>query len=243
MQYLQDENVTGNYIISGDFNVYEASEDAFQNLVNPSTAQFKFIDPVNRMGSWNNNSAYADVHTQSTHSTSNGCASGGGLDDRFDFVLVSQDIMDDGDHIEYVSNSYKALANDGNHFNGAINNPANNSVPANVLDAIYNCSDHLPVVMDMIITEASPNSIVENVATHWTLNMVSPHHSIKGKLSGELGNYHIKIYTITGTLLSTIDVENQTEVIFEYTAPMSGVLLVEVIDESGYRKVIRVIQN
>jgi hypothetical protein len=51
--------------------------------------------------------------------------------------------------MEYVSNSYKAVANDGNHFNSSIINPTNTSVPATVLDAIYNCSDHLPVVMEL----------------------------------------------------------------------------------------------
>ncbi|UTW67511.1 T9SS type A sorting domain-containing protein [bacterium SCSIO 12643] len=243
MKYITDENINGNYIFSGDFNVYAASEAAFQNLVNPSNPQVKFIDPVNRMGSWNNNGAYADVHTQSTRSVGNGCASGGGLDDRFDFVLISQDIKDNGNRIEYVSNSYKALANDGNHFNSAINNPSNNSVPANVLDAIYNGSDHLPVVMDMIITEAQPNSVAESVQSDWAIQMISPGDRVSGKLVGPSGNYTIKIYSITGALLKHQDIVHQGETTFEYSDMPKGVLLVKVEDNSGNKKVVRVIQN
>jgi hypothetical protein len=52
-------------------------------------------------------------------------------------------------HISYVSGSYKAIGNDGNHFNKSINSGSNNSVPANVLTALYNNSDHLPVVLEL----------------------------------------------------------------------------------------------
>ena len=114
MNYIENKPVTGNYIISGDFNTYTSSEAAIQELIFNSNSSIAFIDPVNKLGNWNNNSNYAEVHTQSTHYSSNGCASGGGLDDRFDFILISDAIKNNIDHIDYVNNSYKALANDGN---------------------------------------------------------------------------------------------------------------------------------
>lgn len=244
MQYITDENITGNYIISGDFNTYTSSEAAIQNLVNPSNTAIQFVDPVNRMGSWNNNSSYADVHTQSTHATSNGCASGGGLDDRFDFVLISESIKNDSNHMEYVRNSYKAVANDGNHFNNAINNPANTSVPATVLDAIYNGSDHLPVVMDMIITEAAPNSVIDFNNLDVELKVVSPNTgNITGTLKGESGTYLFKVYSISGQNLGEFNMNLQNEMKFELPVKATGMLLLEVINEGGYRKVVKVIQN
>tara|TARA_R110002050_G_scaffold11122_2_gene37814 strand:- start:16428 stop:17723 length:1296 start_codon:yes stop_codon:yes gene_type:complete len=244
MKYLTDKNITGNFIISGDFNTYKSSEAAIQNLVNPASAPVKFIDPVNRLGSWNNNSAYADVHTQSTHATSNGCASGGGLDDRFDFVLISEAIKNDSNHMEYVKNSYKAVANDGQHFNGAINNPGNSSVPANVLDAIYNGSDHLPVVMDMIVTEAAPNSVADVNELDVSVKLINPNSgNITGTLSGKSGTYVLKVYAISGQLLSQLTLNLNNEMKFELPVEAQGILLLEVVNESGYRKVMKVIQN
>ena len=244
MQYISDKNITGNYIFSGDFNVYTASENAFQNLVAPSNSQIAFVDPVNRMGSWNNNSAYADVHTQSTRSTSNGCASGGGLDDRFDFVLISKAIKDEVDHIEYVKNSYKALANDGNHFNSSINNPANNSVPANVLDAIYNASDHLPVVMDMVLTEASPNSIAEKELNSFEVHLINPSNGfIKGRINGKQGVYTINVYSVTGSLLKSEVIESGSNQMFSIPLNAKGLVFIEVVSDDGFKQINKVIQN
>ncbi|MFT5876691.1 MAG: hypothetical protein ACI8SA_000541, partial [Dokdonia sp.] len=244
MNYIEMEGITGNYIFSGDFNVYKASEAAFQNLVNPSNPQVKFIDPVNRMGNWNNNATYADVHTQSTHATGNGCASGGGLDDRFDFALISASIKNDADNIDYVSNSYKAVANDGNHFNGSINNPANISVPAAVLDAIYNGSDHLPVVLDMVITEAQPNTVAEIKQSTFQVDLVNPAMGeIKGVVTGEIGVYTVRAYSITGKLLLQNTFTNRNKGTFSVAINYKGMVLVQVISESGVKKVFKIVQN
>ncbi|MEZ5083738.1 MAG: hypothetical protein R2750_09850 [Bacteroidales bacterium] len=91
MNYLNNSSAAGNYTFSGDFNIYTASEPAFQNMLYYPNAAVRFYDPVNQIGSWNSNSYFAGVHTQSTHTSSN-CASGGGMDDRFDFILISDEI-------------------------------------------------------------------------------------------------------------------------------------------------------
>jgi exonuclease III len=139
------------YIISGDFNVYTNSEQGFQNLVNNANTAIRFYDPVNKMGSWNNNSSYASVHTQSTR-VSGSCHSGGGLDDRFDFVLCGKEVLDNTRGMGYVAGSYTAVGNDGNHFNSDINSGTNSSVPKAVADALYGNSDHLPIHLKMTIT-------------------------------------------------------------------------------------------
>ena len=151
MTYLENSGQYGNYCLSGDFNVYGASEDAYQHLIHYSNSTYKFYDPINKEGEWNNSYNYRQVHTQSTHSDENGCAASGGLDDRFDFILVSSPVYYGSRKVSYVTDSYHAVGNDGNHFNQSINSPANQDVPSNVADALYTMSDHLPVMMDLLV--------------------------------------------------------------------------------------------
>jgi hypothetical protein len=150
MNYLNNSGADGNYSFSGDLNVYNATEAAFQNLLYHSNPEIRFYDPINQTGSWHDNSYYAQVHTQSTH-TSGSCHSGGGMDDRFDFILVSEELLAGKENIKYLQGSYKALGQDGQRLNTSLTSPQNNSVPGNVLNALYNLSDHLPVVMDIVI--------------------------------------------------------------------------------------------
>ena len=110
------------------------------------------MDPLSRVGGvgeWNNNSQYAPFHTQSTRSYSDECFSSGGLDDRFDFILMSDEIYMGFNKIKYVDNSYYALGNDGQHFNQSIDQNGNSAVPASVASALYDISDHLPVTMKL----------------------------------------------------------------------------------------------
>lgn len=136
------------YLFSGDFNTYTSNELGFINLVGNSNTSIRFKDPIKSSGTWNNNSAFASVHTQSTHS-SGPCFVGGGLDDRFDFILCGQEILSNQRGYGYVNGSYQALGNDGNHFNSNIITGTNNSVSATVLNALYKMSDHLPVIMQL----------------------------------------------------------------------------------------------
>ena len=243
MDYIDSENITGNYIFAGDFNVYTSSETAFQNLINPTPSSLKFNDPINRLGDWNNTGSFADVHTQSTHATSTGCHSGGGLDDRFDFVLISDAIKSDANHMEYVKNSYQAVANDGNHFNQSINNGSNTSVPANVLNAIYEGSDHLPVVMDVILTESEPNAIVE-INDVFKIEMVNPSSGvIQGVISGPSGVFQVNVYSVAGKLLVAEKINVTEGQKFEIPVNLTGMVLVEFKSENGYRKIVKVIQN
>jgi len=54
-----------NFIVVGDFNIYDSDELAFQNLLNQSQSGY-FIDPLNLIGRWHNNGSFAPYHTQST---------------------------------------------------------------------------------------------------------------------------------------------------------------------------------
>ncbi len=172
MNYLSNSNATGNYLMMGDFNVYTSAEQAFQNLILYQNQDIRFYDPINSLGAWNNNSYFASVHTQSTH-ISGGCPSGGGMDDRFDFILVSDEVLNGTEKIKYLNGSYKAVGQDGQHLNQSlVSSPQNTSVPGNVLNALYDMSDHLPVVMDIVVG----NNVggMNNESINFSLNYNNP---------------------------------------------------------------------
>ena len=150
MQYIQNKLSNQNVIMCGDLNIYKSQEAAYQNLTQYSHVASRLYDPLNQPGNWGNNASFAQIHTQSTRlgSTNNGCFSGGGLDDRLDHILISNEVRDNTDGVRYIPNTYFSLGNDGNHFNQDIKNGTNNSVPATVLNALYDMSDHLPVIAE-----------------------------------------------------------------------------------------------
>lgn len=164
--YLNNFPKRENCLIMGDFNLYNNSEAAWQTLTaaNPNPI-YQFIDPVNRVGSWTLNPSFADVHTQCPSVVSNGCFSGGGLDDRFDFILMNRHLLFDSAGLKYKTGSYKALGNDGQHFNKNItDNPPNLSAPTPVLVSMYKASDHLPVLVKLEVAglfTSSPKKLTQ----------------------------------------------------------------------------------
>ena len=132
------------FIVLGDFNIYRSTELAYQKLITQSASGY-FIDNLNLPGTWNN-SLYAVHHTQSTRTRAlpDG-GSTGGLDDRFDMILMSQSVMNSGG-IAFIPGSYYSYGNDGSHFNDSINKPPNNAVGQQIADALHYASDHLPVI-------------------------------------------------------------------------------------------------
>lgn len=155
MDYLNDLGIADNYVLMGDFNVYSDNEAAIQNILYHSNTEIRFYDPIDQIGDWNNNSYYAPYHTQSTHVSSNGCAASGGLDDRFDFIMFSGNIMNGSDHFYFDAdnNLYQALGQDGNRFNSSIIDPANTSVPSAIANALYDMSDHLPIITEISVDQ------------------------------------------------------------------------------------------
>lgn len=137
--------------VCGDMNTYRSSEPCYQNLTTGGTSYLK--DPVNSPGNWNSNASFAAIHTQSPRS--NGlfdCGSTGGLDDRFDHILVSQNVMSGSLLLQYQTNSYKSVGNDGNHYNQSLLSGSNSQFPDSVVRALYYTSDHLPVKLDALVT-------------------------------------------------------------------------------------------
>ncbi|WP_282043440.1 T9SS type A sorting domain-containing protein [Winogradskyella flava] len=140
-------------LLGGDLNIYTASESAFQQLLQ-DTNNITFADPAGRVGSWNNNPNFVDVFTQSTRTQSGLGGASGGFDDRFDFILTSENILNTG-NITYVPDSYQVYGNNGLSacYNQAINSSAC-AIPGSkftfpIRDALHNFSDHLPVTLTL----------------------------------------------------------------------------------------------
>ena len=155
MDYVNQYYPTDNVLIMGDFNMYGASESGYRLLTQTySNPAICFMDPLTLqggVGEWNNNSQFAAFHTQSTRNYSEECFSSGGLDDRFDFILMADEIAFSYNHLRYVQGSYRAVGNDGHHFNQSVNQGNNTSVPAEVVEALFDGSDHLPVTMKIAV--------------------------------------------------------------------------------------------
>ena len=166
--YLNDLPAGSHFMVAGDFNIYNSEavdddspyyhEPAFDMLTGVgSNINGQLFDPIDRIGEWHNNSSYADVHTQSPRTTSFGGGANGGMDDRFDWIFVSEAVLNETYEINYVENTYWAVGNDGNHFNQAINNGNNTSVNDAMADALHDASDHLPVIATFSFPGGDPS--------------------------------------------------------------------------------------
>jgi hypothetical protein len=130
-------------MVIGDFNIYYSDEPAYQRLLNQTNSGY-VLDPIDSPGNWHNNISFADIHCQSTRTRQFGGGANGGMDDRFDMILISQPIQSI-ERIKYVSGTYTSYGNDGNHFNDSINAPPNTAVSQEIADALHYASDHIPI--------------------------------------------------------------------------------------------------
>nr|NQU89329.1 hypothetical protein [Bacteroidota bacterium] len=158
-EYIETRQITDPVFILGDLNLQNSSEQAWINLAENPDEQYRFSDPAQAVGSWHNNAAFSQVHTQSTHTVSNGCASSGGMDDRFDFVLCNPALfLPDGD-VSYLEESFHIPGQDGQRLNGSLIDPPNYSAPEPVIEALYEMSDHCPVLAKFKIKVSSNTNL------------------------------------------------------------------------------------
>lgn len=206
------------FMVLGDFNIYNSYEPAYQKLLDQSNSGY-FLDPINSPGYWHNNSGFAVIHTQATRTDDIGDGgSTGGLDDRFDQILVSESILQDGG-IDYVEGSYYAFGNDGNHFNDAINYGTNSAVSSDIADALYYGSDHLPVVASFdfgLSTDVFEKDIVQKkfqLLQNYP-NPFNPTTNIVYNLPSA-SNVSIKIYNLLGKEIAELVNEKQNAGTFQ----------------------------
>jgi len=247
MQFLEQHYTSENILFMGDFNVYSGAEAAYQTITNYANIDMRFLDPISQNGSWHNNSAFAGIHTQSTNTSSNGCASSGGMDDRFDFILISDEVRFGTNDVRYVTDSYQAFEKDDNRFNGSIVNPANTAVSEEIASALHQMSDHLPVVLDLRVDKVL--DLNENWAKPF-LAKISPNPAhnrllLDFYLSRPAG-MQVNIFNMQGKLKSSqkfdaIAGKNHFETNLEQLS--AGIYLLQLADGKGNVEVLRLVKT
>lgn len=235
---LNDIPSDSHVIFAGDFNFYTSNEEGYERLINQANP-IVMIDPINRPADpfpnnpgvsdpftfysssstyfWRN-IAYADIHTQSTRASNAGLidqsGAGGGLDDRFDFIMMSENFNSSSD-LFYVNGSYEAVGNNGNCYNNTLSDPSCSGVYSqNLRNALTEFSDHLPVVMEIETPEntLSTTSYSQSVKVLRS-NVVST--TLELQIEQNLDLQTLYIYNSNGQKLKTINLRNRSEDRFE----------------------------
>jgi len=203
---------TKNIIFAGDFNFKNNLEPGWIKMT--TNCSHLFSDPINQVGSWAGNSFFKNVHTQSSRTSAYpGCCGGttGGIDDRFDFIMGNNPIINGSNKMKILPNTYKVLGNDGNHFNlSNIEPPANTSVPALVNQALFNMSDHLAITVKILVSSLLV-SVQENTSFN-TSKLFVAQESTGNFLIAKVenaGEYHLQIIDMVGKNLLSKKLELQ----------------------------------
>jgi endonuclease/exonuclease/phosphatase family metal-dependent hydrolase len=202
-----------NVIFCGDLNFKGSIETGWSKLT--TNCSHNFIDPINQVGYWNSSVLYKNIHTQSTRSnTSPGCCGGstGGLDDRFDFILGNSNVINGYNKVKILAPTYKTVGNDGQHLNLALTDaPSNSVVPVAIAQALYNMSDHLPVVAKFLLS-STLISVKENNAINTAKLFISQEAAgnfLIAKVEAA-GDYELQIIDVVGKNLISKKITLQT---------------------------------
>src|SRR5690554_1158780 len=156
MDYIATRPADRNIFVGGDMNVYSSNDDGYRNMITGANA---LKDPINQPGNWND-SSFSSIHTQSTRTSPFlDCGASGGMDDRFDQLLVSQNVMNNTDNVVYQTGSYRAVGQDGNQYDNTLIANANTMYPQSLVNALYYMSDHLPVELKVDVTYPTENGL------------------------------------------------------------------------------------
>ena len=135
-------------VYTGDMNFYTNTETGYAALIAAGTVAG--VDPYGT-GSWSG-ATNAYKHTQAPAVTGQNGLVGGGLNDRFDFIMPSTAAAT-GEGISMIASTMRAVGNDGSHYNTDINAGNNtyfsNLTRSNTLsDKLWIASDHIPQILD-----------------------------------------------------------------------------------------------
>lgn len=147
-------------MLLGDLNIRSSNEEAYEFLIESQPDNNgRFFDPIASPGSWNDSSLFRFLHTQDPVSQ---------MDDRFDFILVNDDLFD-GDGVDYLgdvtrafsrttfddsNHSYRTWGNDGTSFDDPIslsNDMVGPIIARALRDAPGGSLGHLPVFVDLLV--------------------------------------------------------------------------------------------
>lgn len=203
-----------NVIFAGDFNFYSANENGFQQLFIGNTL-IPLNDPLNAIGEWHTNSGFSSVHTQSTRQSNNAFndfGAGGGLDDRFDFIFVSGNLLNPTHEVSYLENTYQTYGNNGNCYNeDIIDNNCGGFYSQDIRNRLWNMSDHLPLVMELKFQQdflSLPDEKPTYEMRFISGNIVRDHINLMIPLQISDKIEHLRIYNYRGQQVDEIIVKS-----------------------------------
>ncbi len=228
--YLDTLPTDANVLLGGDLNLYTASEAAFQNLLSDNNA-ITFMDLADRIGSWHNNTNYIDMFTQSTRTQNGMGGSTGGFDDRFDFILATENMLSTAG-LRYVADSYQVYGNNGlvSCYNRSINTSDCETTGSQynfaIRDALHNFSDHLPVTVSLE-TDATLLDIDEvETASYLALKQnVIDYNIVIYRNSPQLINEDLVIYNNIGQPVKTLKLNANDQQQFDVSELQNGLYI------------------
>lgn len=245
-QELQNLTQPNTHVLfAGDFNFYNSTEIGYQQILNPANA-IKLIDPINAPGSWQDNASFSYLHTQSTRESSAGFGGGanagasGGLDDRFDFIMMSENFNTSA-RFSYVNGSYQAYGNNGNCLNKSVNDATcTGTYSLTLRNNLYNMSDHLPVVMQFQVNEPLATQTFDKKSLMWfESSNITDSEFIIGIAAETNTSDKLSIYNSLGQMVQIIDITNQSSVIIDASHLKSGIYFVKMQGQSEVLKFIK----
>lgn len=234
VNYL-DANVADDafVLLGGDLNFYTQSEDGFQELLDASN-DITLMDPADRIGSWHNNTNFVDVFTQSTRTQTGQGGATGGFDDRFDFILTSEN-METNTNLMFVDGTYKSYGNNQlvSCYNQAINSTdcgdddGIDEYSMAIRNALHTMSDHLPVVLELQTDQSLSIDTIDltNAFTIHGSTMVTDWLELyfdQTKLRAE----SINIYNTLGQEIDSYSVKNLNQLKINVSEWSSGIYYV-----------------
>jgi hypothetical protein len=154
-----------NFINMGDFNTHNSYEAGYQSIVASADSTTKMSDPpfypdqsIQYPGEWENGSTtfapYLTTTTRALANIPNTCGTGGGAKSWYDHIFISPWLVKGANYMQYVPHSYKTIGNDGQRLGQDINSTTptvNTSVPAAVLNALFQFSDKYPISIKLLV--------------------------------------------------------------------------------------------
>ena len=207
---LNNLNPNSYVIFAGDFNFYTSGESGYQKILdtNNHVIMKDVLNQNNTLQSWHTNYNFREIHTQATRTDTsefNGYGAGGGLDDRFDFMFFSENILNSSD-INYVTGSYKSFGNNGNCYNKRIDDAScAGNYDFTLRSNLYLMSDHLPVVAELesATTLTIPENTILSNLFHFTNGNIAQ-NNIGYKIKKNLIGKKMTIYNQLGQKITTI---------------------------------------
>lgn len=240
-------------LFAGDFNFYTSNEEGYQKIIDSSNP-IQIIDPINRpcpefpndgvdyfdFNNFNatyfwNNSSFSDIHTQSTRTSGNGGA-GGGMDDRFDFIMMSKNFNNSAE-LFYINNSYKAIGNNGNCYNDAVNNTScTGTYSQSIRQALFDFSDHLPVVLEV----ETPQNVLR-VNEYYTSVSFTRSNLVENNLELSIHNpiKKVYIYNQLGQRVLSRQVSNQKKLRLDVSTLSKGLYFLKTQNNQAPLKFIK----